>query len=172
MVVRADRLRVGVLTVVNLALAVFAIAGIAAGQQVWGGVVLATAAIALAGLIYVLRAPPRLVIGPRSVQIQGVEVPWEQVSDVYISHESGAWAFYGSRQFLLFRLIGPDPGLLQVPLSLTNTPWEAAIERIERSWGRPVANWEDSDEMRRLQAQGSGDSVDHRPRSGGWRRIT
>ena len=154
MVVRADRLRVGVLTVVNLALAAFAIAGIAAGQQVWGGVVLAIAAIALAGLIYVLRAPPRLVVGRGSVQIQGVEVPWDQVGNVYISHQSGAWAFYGSRQYLHFRLIGPNPGLLQVPLSLTNTPWEAAVERIERSWGRPVTDWEDSDEMRRLSASG------------------
>jgi hypothetical protein len=123
-------------------------------------VLLGIAAFTLAALIYVLRAPPRLVVGPRSVQIRGIEVPWEQVSDVYIYRESGAGTFYGSRQYLLFRLIGPNPGLLRVPFSLTNTPWEEAVECIERSWGRPVADWEDSDAMRRLHAHGSSDSGD------------
>jgi hypothetical protein len=174
LVIRADPVRVVSLAIANLALAGFAIAGIVAGAPVWGGVVLALAASGVVAAAYLLKAPPRLVVGARSVEIWGVELPWEQVSDVYICRLTNHWPRYGSTYRVLVRLTRPEllrhrvdraprrlaraatrSGLAAVPLSLMNAPWEVVVEQIERCSGRPVADWEDSAEMRRLAAMGS-----------------
>jgi hypothetical protein len=173
LVIRADPVRVALLAIANLAVAALAIAGIVAGTPVWGGVLLAVAASGVAAMVYLLNAPARLVVGARAIEIWGVELPWQEVSDVYISRSSrGPMATYTvlirlARPQLLRHRLDRAPrrlargaakwGLVGVPLFLMNAPWEVVAEQVERCSGRRVADWEESAEMQRLTAAGSGD---------------
>jgi hypothetical protein len=118
------------------------------------------------------------VVGERSVVLWGVEVPWEQISDVYLERDAGNGFVPGmSRDRLIFRLARPEllsqqtdrvprhlakaverGGLVGVPLPLANVPTIVAVEVIERCRGRSVAHWDDSPEERRLRAAARGES--------------
>jgi hypothetical protein len=134
-----------------VALGTFAVAGIVAGKTVVGVLLLLIALAAGTGVIYMLKARPRLLITPRTVEVRGIELRWDEVSDVYISHQRGIWGL-GTTRRLIFRR-ADTRRLLTVPLWLADVSWKEAVEQIERC-GRPVKPWEDSDEERRLREAG------------------
>jgi hypothetical protein len=138
-VIRANRFRATVLAIGMVALGAFAVAGIVAGEPAWGALLLLIAIAGLASTIYLLRAPPLLVVTARGVEIRGVVLRWNEMSDVYISHERGNW--FSSRPRLIFRRSGTS-GFLTVPLWLGDVPWERALEQVERCSGRAVTDWE------------------------------
>jgi hypothetical protein len=175
LVVKAEPIRVIAVGVVNLALAAFGVSGLSSGHWLSGGGLLAIGALGVLGMAYVLMAPPRLVVGERSVEIWGAEMPWSEVTDVYIENSVNSGFRYSGSHQVLFRLSRPEllqqsldraprrlgraaarrSGLVAVPLSLMNAPWEVVVERIELCSGLRVSGWDDAEPMQRLEAMGS-----------------
>jgi hypothetical protein len=169
LVVRADPLRAVTFAGGFLALGLGAIA---AGHALVG------AAFAAFGLIvgaYLLMSSPRLIVAERGVVLWGVELPWDEISDVYIRRDEDLGAFNASsRTYLVFRLARPElldhqtdrasrrlakaaakrEGIA-VPLQLVNVPWEVAVEVVERY--RPVRDWSESEGEKRLAAAARGE---------------